>query len=173
MSNNIPIRTRAIGGFDKQQVDEYLAALSAEYESAAAKENFSAIRSEISELKKTLAEKEAKLTQLKNTVAKYEENDKSKPDFDNLTDSAKKFIDAHNEVVKIADETSGYINSTERKLPALLKSLTQITKNIDELGKELSTVSDQISAIPIEEKSEELKPTEKDIFDTFVDEFKI
>ena len=115
----------------------------------------------------------AKLTQLKNTVAKYEENDKSKPDFDNLTDSAKKFIDAHNEVVKIADETSGYINSTERKLPALLKSLTQITKNIDELGKELSTVSDQISAIPIEEKSEELKPTEKDIFDTFVDEFKI
>ncbi len=173
MSNNIPIRTRAIGGFDKQQVDDYLAALSAEYELAASKEDFSAIRSEISELKKTLAEKEAKLTQLKNTVAKYEEDDGSKPDFDNLTDSAKKFIDAHNEVVKIADETSGYINSTERKLPALLKSLTQITKNIDELGKELSAISDQIGAIPIEEKSAEPKPTEKDIFDTFIDEFKI
>ncbi|HAY72838.1 MAG TPA: hypothetical protein DCY31_03125 [Ruminococcaceae bacterium] len=173
MSNNIPIRTRAIGGFDKQQVDDYLAELSAEYELAASKGDFSAIRSEISELKKTLAEKEAKLTQLKNTAAKYEEDDGSKPDFDNLTDSAKKFIDAHNEVVKIADETSGYINSTERKLPALLKSLTQITKNIDELGKELSAISDQIGAIPIEEKSAEPKPTEKDIFDTFIDEFKI
>ena len=173
MSNNIPIRTRAIGGFDKQQVDDYLAELSAEYELAASKGDFSAIRSEISELKKTLAEKEAKLTQLKNTVAKYEEDDESKPDFDNLTDSAKKFIDAHNEVVKIADETSGYINSTERKLPALLKSLTQITKNIDELDKELSAISDQIGAIPIEEKSEEPKHTEKDIFDTFIDEFRI
>lgn len=170
MSNNIPIRTRALGGFDKQQVDEYLASLSAEYDQAASKEDISAVRSEISELKKTLEKKEEQLRQLRSKFAELEKSNENKPDFDNLTDSAKKFIDAHNEVIKIADETSSYINSTERKLPSLLKSLSQVTKTVDDLNKELSAISEQIGAIPIEEAPKK-EPAEKDIFDIFTEEF--
>ena len=169
MSNNIPIKTRAVGGFDKKQVDEYLDALAAEYEKAVAKEDIAKLRDEITELRKTACEKDRKISELNGKLRELEKSNGDKPDFDNLSSSAKKFIDAHNEVVRIADETSKYINSTESKLPALLKNLSTATKSIDRLNKELSEIENQLDSIeitpPLEVEAQANEPKEFDIFD--------
>lgn len=169
MSNNIPIKTRAVGGFDKKQVDEYLEALAAEYEKAVAKEDIAKLRDEISELRKTACEKDRKISELNGKLRELEKSNGDKPDFDNLSSSAKKFIDAHNEVVRIADETSKYINSTEGKLPALLKNLSTATKSIERLNKELSEIENQLDSIevtpPLEFEASTNEPEEFNIFD--------
>lgn len=121
MGSNIPIRTRAVGGFDKQQVDRYLDELSAECEKAAAKEDIAELRREIDGLKATLCQKEEYAQSLRQKIKSFDEESKS--EIDNISYSAKKFTDAHNEVLKITDETSRYINAAERKLPSLLKGL--------------------------------------------------
>ena len=54
MSNNIPIKTRAVGGFDKKQVDQYLSSLDEEYEKSVSKEDIAKLREEIAELKISL-----------------------------------------------------------------------------------------------------------------------
>lgn len=148
MSNNIPIKTRAVGGFDKKQVDEYLSSLSAEYESAVSKEDIAKLRDEISDLKRSSREKDRKIAELRDTLDALRQED-AKPDFDNLSSSAKKFTDAHNEVIKIADKTSKYINSTERKLPSLLKNLSAVTKSIESVNDELSEITKQLDSIEI------------------------
>ena len=151
MGSNIPIRTRAVGGFDKQQVDRYLDELSAECEKAAAKEDIAELRREIDELKATLCQKEEYAQSLRQKIKSFDEESKS--EIDNISYSAKKFTDAHNEVLKITDETSRYINAAERKLPSLLKSLTEVSNSADSLKAELSELSKQIDSIPVSDKS--------------------
>ena len=151
MGSNIPIRTRAVGGFDKQQVDRYLDELSAECEKAAAKEDIAELRKEIDELKETLRQKEEYAKTLRQKIKSFDEESKS--EIDNISYSAKKFTDAHNEVLKITDETSRYINSAERKLPSLLKGLTEVSQSADSLKAELSELSKQIDSIPVSDKS--------------------
>ena len=151
MGSNIPIRTRAVGGFDKQQVDRYLDELSAECEKAAAKEDIAELRREIDELKETLRQKEEYAQSLRQKIKSFDEESKS--EIDNISYSAKKFTDAHNEVLKITDETSRYINSAERKLPSLLKGLTEVSQSADSLKAELSELSKQIDSIPVSDKS--------------------
>ena len=151
MGCNIPIRTRAVGGFDKQQVDRYLDELSAECEKAAAKEDIAELRREIDELKATLCQKEEYAQSLRQKIKSFDEESKS--EIDNISYSAKKFTDAHNEVLKITDETSRYINAAERKLPSLLKSLTEVSNSADSLKAELSELSKQIDSIPVSDKS--------------------
>ena len=169
MSNNISIKTRAIGGFDKKQVDEYLNSLAEEYEKSVSKENIAKLRDEIAELKKSLREKDKELSELKEKLDGFDKGGENKPDFDNLSSSAKKFTDAHNEVVRIADETCKYINSTERKLPSLLKNLSAVTKNIDSLNDELSEITKQLDSIeitpPLEVEAQANEPEEFNIFD--------
>lgn len=168
MSNNIPIKTRAVGGFDKKQVDDYLESLAAEYESAVSKEDIASLRDEIAELKRASREKDSRISELRETLDKLKK-DEEKPDFDNLSNSAKRFIDAHNEVVAIADKTSKYINSTERKLPTLLKGLSAVTKSVDSLNGELSEITKQLDAIeittPPETEAQTAEPEEFSIFD--------
>lgn len=151
MGSNIPIRTRAVGGFDKQQVDRYLDELSAECEKAAAKEDIAELRREIDELKETLRQKEEYAQSLRQKIKSFDEESKS--EIDNISYSAKKFTDAHNEVLKITDETSRYINAAERKLPSLLKGLTEVSQSADSLKAELSELSKQIDSIPVSDKS--------------------
>ena len=151
MGSNIPIRTRAVGGFDKQQVDRYLDELSAECEKAAAKEDIAELRREIDELKETLRQKEEYAKTLRQKIKSFDEESKS--EIDNISYSAKKFTDAHNEVLKITDETSRYINAAERKLPSLLKGLTEVSQSADSLKAELSELSKQIDSIPVSDKS--------------------
>lgn len=151
MGSNIPIRTRAVGGFDKQQVDRYLDELSAECEKAAAKEDIAELRREIDELKATLCQKEEYAKTLRQKIKSFDEESKS--EHDNISYSAKKFTDAHNEVLKITDETSRYINAAERKLPSLLKGLTEVSQSADSLKAELSELSKQIDSIPVSDKS--------------------
>lgn len=151
MGSNIPIRTRAVGGFDKQQVDRYLDELSAECEKAAAKEDVAELRREIDELKATLRQKEEYAQSLRQKIKSFDEESKS--EIDNISYSAKKFTDAHNEVLKITDETSRYINAAERKLPSLLKGLTEVSQSADSLKAELSELSKQIDSIPVSDKS--------------------
>lgn len=151
MGSNIPIRTRAVGGFDKQQVDRYLDELSAECEKAAAKEDVAELRREIDELKETLRQKEEYAQSLRQKIKSFDEESKS--EIDNISYSAKKFTDAHNEVLKITDETSRYINAAERKLPSLLKGLTEVSQSADSLKAELSELSKQIDSIPVSDKS--------------------
>ncbi len=151
MGNNVPIRTRAVGGFDKQQVDRYLDELSAECEKAAAKEDIAELRREIDELKATLCQKEEYAQSLRQKIKSFDEESKS--ELDNISYSAKKFTDAHNEVLKITDETSRYINAAERKLPSLLKGLTEVSQSADSLKAELSELSKQIDSIPVSDKS--------------------
>ena len=151
MGSNIPIRTRAVGGFDKQQVDRYLDELSAECEKAAAKEDIAELRREIDELKATLCQKEEYAQSLRQKIKSFDEESKS--EIDNISYSAKKFTDAHNEVLKITDETGRYINAAERKLPSLLKSLTEVSNSADSLKAELSELSKQIDSIPVSDKS--------------------
>ena len=151
MGSNIPIRTRAVGGFDKQQVDRYLDELSAECEKAAAKEDIAELRREIDELKDTLRQKEEYAQSLRQKIKSFDEESKS--EIDNISYSAKKFTDAHNEVLKITDETSRYINAAERKLPSLLKGLTEVFQSADSLKAELSELSKQIDSIPVSDKS--------------------
>ena len=151
MGSNIPIRTRAVGGFDKQQVDRYLDELSAECEKAAAKEDVAELRREIDELKATLCQKEEYAQSLRQKIKSFDEE--SKTEIDNISYSAKKFTDAHNEVLKITDETSRYINAAERKLPSLLKGLTEVSQSADSLKAELSELSKQIDTIPVSDKS--------------------
>ena len=151
MGSNIPIRTRAVGGFDKQQVDRYLDELSAECEKAAAKEDIAELRREIDELKATLCQKEEYAQSLRQKIKSFDEESKS--ELDNISYSAKKFTDAHNEVLKITDETSRYINAAERKLPSLLKGLTEVSQSADSLKAELSELSKQIDSIPVSDKS--------------------
>ena len=151
MGSNIPIRTRAVGGFDKQQVDRYLDELSAECEKVAAKEDIAELRREIDELKATLCQKEEYAQSLRQKIKSFDEESKS--EIDNISYSAKKFTDAHNEVLKITDETSRYINSAERKLPSLLKGLTEVSQSADSLKAELSELSKQIDSIPVSDKS--------------------
>lgn len=151
MGSNIPIRTRAVGGFDKQQVDRYLDELSAECEKAAAKDDIAELRREIDELKATLCQKEEYAQSLRQKIKSFDEESKS--EIDNISYSAKKFTDAHNEVLKITDETSRYINAAERKLPSLLKGLTEVSQSADSLKAELSELSKQIDSIPVSDKS--------------------
>ena len=151
MGSNIPIRTRAVGGFDKQQVDRYLDELSAECEKAAAKEDIAELRREIDELKETLRQKEEYAQSLRQKIKSFDEESKS--EIDNISYSAKKFTDAHNEVLKITDETSRYINAAERKLPSLLNGLTEVSNSADSLKAELSELSKQIDSIPVSDKS--------------------
>lgn len=151
MGSNIPIRTRAVGGFDKQQVDRYLDELSAECEKAAAKEDIAELRREIDELKATLCQKEEYAQSLRQKIKSFDEESKS--EIDNISYSAKKFTDAHNEVLKITDETSRYINAAERKLPPLLRGLTELSDSADSLKAELSELSKQIDSIPVSDKS--------------------
>lgn len=151
MGSNIPIRTRAVGGFDKQQVDRYLDELSAECEKAAAKEDVAELRREIDELKETLRQKEEYAQSLRQKIKSFDEESKS--EIDNISYSAKKFTDAHNEVLKITDETSRYINAAERKLPSLLKGLTEVSNSADSLKADLSELSKQIDSIPVSDKS--------------------
>lgn len=169
MSNNIPIKTRAVGGFDKKQVDQYLSSLDEEYEKTVSKEDIAKLREEIAELKKSIREKDKKLSELKDKLDDFDKSNENKPDFDNLSSSAKKFTDAHNEVVSIADKTSKYINSTERKLPSLLKNLSAVTKNISNLNDELSEIAKQLDSIeitpPLEVEAQANEPEEFNIFD--------
>ena len=151
MGSNIPIRTRAVGGFDKQQVDRYLDELSAECEKAAAKEDIAELRREIDELKETLRQKEEYAQSLRQKIKSFDEESKS--EIDNISYSAKKFTDAHNEVLKITDETSRYINAAERKLPSLLNGLTEVSNSADSLKAEVSELSKQIDSIPVSDKS--------------------
>ena len=151
MGSNIPIRTRAVGGFDKQQVDRYLDELSAECEKAAAKEDIAELRREIDELKETLRQKEEYAQSLRQKIKSFDEESKS--EINNISYSAKKFTDAHNEVLKITDETSRYINAAERKLPSLLNGLTEVSNSADSLKAELSELSKQIDSIPVSDKS--------------------
>lgn len=170
MDKNIPIRTRTIGGFDKQQVDEYIALLKDEYEHISSGDDISAIRNEINELRKAVHEKKDELNRLKKMYDEFENDMNEKPDFDNLTESTKKFLDAHNEVVSIADETSDYINSAETKLPEILKSLSQATKTVDKLSHELSEILDKFDNIPTPNKTSLYDNTEPDIFSLFENE---
>lgn len=169
MSNNIPIKTRAVGGFDKKQVDQYLSSLDEEYEKSVSKEDIAKLREEIAELKKSIREKDKKLSELKDKLDDFDKSNENKPDFDNLSSSAKKFTDAHNEVVSIADKTSKYINSTERKLPSLLKNLSAVTKSISNLNNELSEIAKQLDSIeitpPLEVEAQANEPEEFNIFD--------
>ena len=169
MSNNIPIKTRAVGGFDKKQVDQYLSSLDEEYEKSVSKEDIAKLREEIAELKKSIREKDKKLSELKDKLDDFDKSNENKPDFDNLSSSAKKFTDAHNEVVSIADKTSKYINSTERKLPSLLKNLSAVTKSISNLNDELSEIAKQRDSIeitpPLEVEAQANEPEEFNIFD--------
>ena len=169
MSNNIPIKTRAVGGFDKKQVDQYLSSLDEEYEKSVSKEDIAKLREEIAELKKSIREKDKKLSELKDKLDDFDKSNENKPDFDNLSSSAKIFTDAHNEVVSIADKTSKYINSTERKLPSLLKNLSAVTKNISNLNDELSEIAKQLDSIeitpPLEVEAQANEPEEFNIFD--------
>ena len=169
MSNNIPIKTRAVGGFDKKQVDQYLSSLDEEYEKSVSKEDIAKLREEIAELKKSIREKDKKLSELKDKLDDFDKSNENKPDFDNLSSSAKKFTDAHNEVVSIADKTSKYINSTERKLPSLLKNLSAVTKSISNLNEELSEIAKQLDSIeitpPLEVEAQANEPEEFNIFD--------
>lgn len=169
MSNNIPIKTRAVGGFDKKQVDQYLSSLDEEYEKSVSKEDIAKLREEIAELKKSIREKDKKLSELKDKLDDFDKSNENKPDFDNLSSSAKKFIDAHNEVVSIADKTSKYINSTERKLPSLLKNLSAVTKSISNLNDELSEIAKQLDSIeitpPLEVEAQANEPEGFNIFD--------
>ena len=151
MGSNIPIRTRAVGGFDKQQVDRYLDELSAECEKAAAKEDIAELRREIDELKETLRQKEEYAQSLRQKIKSFDEESKS--EINNISYSAKKFTDAHNEVLKITDETSRYINAAERKLPSLLNGLTEVSNSADSLKAEVSELSKQIDSIPVSDKS--------------------
>ena len=152
MGNNVPIRTRAVGGFDKQQVDRYLDELSAECEKSAAKEDIAELRREIDELKATLCQKEEYAQSLRQKIKSFDEESKS--EIDNISYSAKKFTDAHNEVLKITDETSRYINAAERKLPSLLKGLTEVSQSADSLKSELSELLKQIDSIPVSDGSD-------------------
>ncbi|MDY3089381.1 MAG: hypothetical protein SOW51_09250 [Oscillospiraceae bacterium] len=169
MSNNIPIKTRAVGGFDKKQVDQYLSSLDEEYEKSVSKEDIAKLREEIAELKKSIREKDKKLSELKDKLDDFDKSNENKPDFDNLSSSAKKFTNAHNEVVSIADKTSKYINSTERKLPSLLKNLSAVTKSISNLNDELSEIAKQLDSIeitpPLEVEAQANEPEEFNIFD--------
>lgn len=169
MSNNIPIKTRAVGGFDKKQVDQYLSSLDEEYEKSVSKEDIAKLREEIAELKKSIREKDKKLSELKDKLDDFDKSNENKPDFDNLSSSAKKFTDAHNEVVSIADKTSKYINSTERKLPSLLKNLSAVTKSISNLNDELLEIAKQLDSIeitpPLEVEAQANEPEEFNIFD--------
>lgn len=169
MSNNIPIKTRAVGGFDKKQVDQYLSSLDEEYEKSVSKEDIAKLREEIAELKKSIREKDKKLSELKDKLDDFDKSNENKPNFDNLSSSAKKFTDAHNEVVSIADKTSKYINSTERKLPSLLKNLSAVTKSISNLNDELSEIAKQLDSIeitpPLEVEAQANEPEEFNIFD--------
>ena len=169
MSNNIPIKTRAVGGFDKKQVDQYLSSLDEEYEKSVSKEDIAKLREEIAELKKSIREKDKKLSELKDKLDDFDKSNENKPYFDNLSSSAKKFTDAHNEVVSIADKTSKYINSTERKLPSLLKNLSAVTKSISNLNDELSEIAQQLDSIeitpPLEVEAQANEPEEFNIFD--------
>lgn len=169
MSNNIPIKTRAVGGFDKKQVDQYLSSLDEEYEKSVSKEDIAKLREEIAELKKSIREKDKKLSELKDKLDDFDKSNENKPDFDNLSSSAKKFTDAHNEVASIADKTSKYINSTERKLPSLLKNLSAVTKSISNLNDELSEIAKQLDSIeitpPLEVEAQANEPEEFSIFD--------
>lgn len=153
MGNNVPIRTRAVGGFDKHQVDRYLDELSAECEKAAAKEDIAELRREIEELKATLCQKEEYAKTLRQRIKSFDEEE-SKSDIDSISYSAKKFTDAHNEVLKITDETGRYINAAERKLPSLLKGLTEVSQSADSLKSELSELSKQIDSIPVSDGSD-------------------
>lgn len=169
MSNNIPIKTRAVGGFDKKQVDQYLSSLDEEYEKSVSKEDIAKLREEIAELKKSIREKDKKLSELKDKLDDFDKSNENKPDFDNLSSSAKKFTDAHNEVVSIADKTSKYINSTERKLQSLLKNLSAVTKSISNLNDELSEIAKQLDSIeitpPLEVEAQANEPEKFNIFD--------
>lgn len=169
MSNNIPIKTRAVGGFDKKQVDQYLSSLDEEYEKSVSKEDIAKLREEIAELKKSIREKDKKLSELKDKLDDFDKSNENKPNFDNLSSSAKKFTDAHNEVVSIADKTSKYINSTERKLPSLLKNLSAVTKSISNLNDELSEIAKQLDSIeitpPLEVEAQANEPEKFNIFD--------
>lgn len=169
MSNSIPIKTRAVGGFDKKQVDQYLSSLDEEYEKSVSKEDIAKLCEEIAELKKSIREKDKKLSELKDKLDNFNKSNENKPDFDNLSSSAKKFTDAHNEVVSIADKTSKYINSTERKLPSLLKNLSAVTKSISNLNDELSEIAKQLDSIeitpPLEVEAQANEPEEFNIFD--------
>lgn len=160
MSNNIPIKTKAVGGFDKKQVDEYLESLTSELNDTVSKEDIASLRDEIADLKRTSREKSRRIIELKEKLDAMKK-DEDRPDFDNLSNSAKKFIDAHNEVVAIADKTSKYINSTERKLPSLLKNLSAVTKSIDSLNEELTEIGKQLDSIDIGEPIENAEKTEK------------
>lgn len=168
MSNNIPIKTRAVGGFDKKQVDDYLESLAAEYENAVSKEDIAKLRDEIDTMKRTSREKDRRIDELKAKLAEFDRN-AEKPNFDNLSNSAKRFIDAHNEVVRIADETSKYINSTEDKLPSLLKSISDATKNVENLAGKLSEITKRLDSIeitpPLEVEAQAGETEEFDIFD--------
>lgn len=171
MSNRIPIKTRAVGGFDKKQVDDYLDSLAAEYDNAVSKEDISKLRDEIAELKRVSREKDKKISELKEKLAELDKSN-DKPDFDNLSNSAKKFIDAHNEVILIADKTSNYINSTERKLPSLLKNLSAVSKSVDGLNSELSEITKQLDSIEITPPLEvEAQANESDEFNIFDQDF--
>lgn len=172
MSNNIPIKTRAVGGFDKKQVDQYLSSLDEEYEKSVSKEDIAKLREEIAELKKSIREKDKKLSELKDKLDDFDKSNENKPDFDNLSSSAKKFTDAHNEVVSIADKTSKYINSTERKLPSLLKNLSAVTKSISNLNDELSEIAKQLDSIEITPQLEvEAQANEPEKFNIFDQDF--
>lgn len=157
MSNRIPIRKTIIGGFDKKQVDEYLDSLVEEYESSATQEDLDEAQEVINQLKEILRQKEERLAQLQKAAAEAAEaaeNDSGKPRFTNITASAKKITDAHNEVVEIADRTRAYIKSAEVTIPDVLKGFSDVSDSVQELIGKLSELSEQLDAVGKEEKEE-------------------
>lgn len=144
------IKTRIFGGFDKAQVDSYLNELHAEYENAAASPELSEAREKIKQLKSALLQKDSQLSELKSNVTELNSNDSSetkKPYFNTLTDSAKRFLDAHNEVLQIASETGDYVKSVEQRLPIMFEHLTEISRSMDSISRELGEISTQCDEI--------------------------
>lgn len=161
------IKSTIFGGFDKQQVDEYLDELQSEYENAATNPELLQARKKLNQLKTELQKKEARLRELQSTAGTLNNNkntdEPEKVHFNTLTDSAKRFLNAHNEVLRIASETGDYVKSAEQKLPEMFDRLASISESIDSVSNELNKISEQCDEIytPVTEKPQKTRSTDE------------
>lgn len=150
MSENVAIKTRVIGGFDKKQVDEYLDMLRKGCEQSAGTDEYNELNAELNRLRAELNEKDAQISSLSERLDRLDFEQTASTDasqLDALAGSTEKFALAHGEVIKIAEETDSYIKSTDEKLPSLFEKLSSLSDKINVIHRELELISAEFDEV--------------------------
>lgn len=151
MENDILLKKRLFGGFDRKQVIDYLNRLQKENSDKSIKSEIDKLQSEISEIRKTLTEKDVEIAVLRDKVSTLNAFEDGSQDRMTALESAKKAVKlAESTTDEIISSASAEISEKVEKIERLFKKLSGINEQIDSLDEHLTTLDERLGRVPFD-----------------------